>query len=115
MYKNNTIRLYMKRKANVILGKSCRNMSTAILWYNSIAANHSDFGGILPIFKQYSAHSDRNDRIPPKFKKFCCITVKTMLKVASRVILLNMLCKRCIPSNIVWVILLPVTAFVIGW
>ena len=25
----------MKRKANVILGKSCRNMSTAILWYNS--------------------------------------------------------------------------------
>jgi len=29
-------------------------------------ANHSDFGGILPLFTQYS---DRNDQIPPKFKK----------------------------------------------
>jgi len=31
-----------------------------------IAANHSDFGGIFPLFTQYS---DRNDQIPPKFKK----------------------------------------------
>src|SRR6218665_3557218 len=57
-----------------------------------IAANHSDFGGILPIFKQYFAIPIGMTVFRQNLKKLCCITVKTRLKIARRFILLNMYC-----------------------
>src|SRR6218665_2381526 len=57
-----------------------------------IAANHSDFGGILPIFKQYSAIPIGMTGFRQNLKKLCYVTVKTRLKIARRFILLNMYC-----------------------
>src|SRR6218665_1420103 len=71
-------------------------------YYDYIAANHSDFGGILPIFKQYSAIPIGMTVFRQNLKKLCCITVKTRLKIARRFILLNMYfasvasCKYCL-------------------
>ena len=72
-------------------------------WWNS-----SDFYAIF-------RHSDRNNRIPPKLKKIMLHnTLKTTLNRQGIASCEICWCKRCILSNIVSVILLPVTAFVIG-
>ena len=61
------------------------------IFVSSIAANHSDFGGILPIFKQYSAIPIGMTVFRQNVKKYVTnITVKTTLKVARHFILLNM-------------------------
>ena len=80
-----------------------------------IATNHSDLGGILPIFMQYSAIPIGMTVFRQNLKSmlYYCENHTQKGKAFHRV--KYVLCKRCILSNIVSVILLPVKAFVIGW